>query len=184
MREFRNVAYFALLSLSVAALGTAADDVPGNLPEIKTIEEKYEKAVVEIEADAAKRMKEVEESRIKGYRTAIEKMTKAGDLDKAITLRDRLKEYEEASELTQPAPAGSLKIISATYGVNQSWFDVTNKLKKKIGSKGKWSSEVKDEDFGDPAPNFSMGNTLVVRYAYQGRVHVKAEYQGRQMRIP
>lgn len=179
MRPFS--AFLIGLCLTVSVAG---DDALVKFADVKRIEADYSRAVAEIEADSSKRMGVAEDARLKEYRAILSAVTKTGDFDKASAIRDRIREYEEAASAGKIAKPGVLKIISATYGVNQSWFDVTDALAKKIGTKNSWTSDVSDDDWGDPAPNYTTGNTLVVRYSFRGKVSLKAEYQGRRISLP
>ena len=70
------------------------------------------------------------------------------------------------------------------YGVNQSWNDVTDKLNNHTEKKAAFPLVVTDEVFGDPAPQFTGGNTLVVRYLLNGKIHADAVYVGREFVLP
>lgn len=85
---------------------------------------------------------------------------------------------------TSSAEGGQIHILSAVYGINQNWFDVTNKVRDLADGKEKWERTVTNDDYGDPAPGYRLGNTLVVRYAFKGKVADAIVYQDRKISIP
>lgn len=161
-----------------------ADDADIRFGEIKRIEANYEKAVADIEADAKRRMGDAEDARLDGYRKIYERIKGSKDVDRIVAVRDKIKALEEEAESGKPRPKQRLVVVAAFYGVNQSWNDVTDALQKKIAKRGKVSFVVADEDWGDPAPNFPTGNTLVVRYISNGKVAHKSVYQSQVMELP
>lgn len=166
----------------------AAAAEPPPIPDIKAVqaaEAEFEKQAAAIEADAAKRLADANKARLAVYKAALDRATKAGKLQEAVAIDARLKVCEsETPALTPRKGSKSLSIISAAYGVNQSWFDVTEKLKKEANGKPRWSAVVSDVPFGDPAPNYDPGNTLLVRYSINGMTRMKAFYAGTKAELP
>ena len=113
---------------------------------------------------------------------AQEKAAKANELDEAVLIRDISKGYEEG---TQPAPKdGKLQVVSAFYGQNVSWLDVTEKVRQSTNGKAKWSATVSTKDWGEPAPGWSGTRTLMIRYSVGGKVLFKAVYEGNEIALP
>ena len=160
---------------------------------LQSVEERYASEVAKAdavlakaEAEVAKQKKLAAEIRLKAYKEKLSEITKTGDFDKAIKIKARIVELEKApdgsisskdSSKTKPG----VRIISALYGVNQSWIDVTTKVERLISSP---SPIVSDLVFGDPAPDYQPGNTLIVRYEKQGIVKVSAIYTGGTITLP
>lgn len=137
------------------------------------------------EAEATKLKKVAAEARLKGYKDKLAEITKTGDFDKAQQVKARITQLENDPELASSKHnkklPGGVKIISATYGVNQSWFDVTDKLENALLNK---TSIVTDAVFGDPAPEYQPGNTLVVRYEKKGEIKIIGIYSGKPLVLP
>lgn len=137
------------------------------------------------ETEATKLKKLAAEVRLKGYKDKLAEITKTGDFDKAQQVKARITQLEndpeiESSKHSKKLPGG-IRIISATYGVNQSWLDVTEKVEHALLGKG---VIVSDAVFGDPVPEYQPGNTLVVRYEKKGAVKLVAIYSGRPLVLP
>ncbi len=113
---------------------------------------------------------------------AQEKAAKANELDEAVLLRDIRKRYEEGI-LPDPKDR-NLQVVSAFYGQNISWLDVTEKARRATKGKAKWSTIVNTKDWGEPAPGFAGPRTLMIRYTIGDRVLFKAVYQGQEMSLP
>jgi hypothetical protein len=150
---------------------------------LQKADERYTAAVAKAQEDFNVLKAKENEKRLKAYKTALESATRAGNFDKATALKARIAEYEQETE-TPLTGTRNLHVLSAMYGVNQSWLDVTDKLAKKIGGKPEWSVVVTNDDWGDPAPGFAGGNTLVVRYSTNGKITLKAGYEGRELTLP
>ena len=172
------------------AIDPAALFAPLDYPETMAIEAVHDEASEPAELAYQKAILEVRRKRVADYRALFDRLKVSGDIDKAAAVRDRLLSYErELAEIDQgtakppfPSMNPKLKILSATYGMNQSWFDVTDKLTKKIGKKTKWISIVTNDDFGDPAFG-EIDKLLIVRYSIGNKIKVVSAFQGRQIRI-
>lgn len=101
-----------------------------------------------------------------------------GDLRKAQRLTAERARLDKAER-----PSG-IRIISAFYGQNVSWLDVTDKVRQATQAKRNWSVEVQTEDWGEPAPGFGGPRTLLIRYSLNDEVKVKSRYQGKRMTLP
>ena len=144
-------------------------------------EEKFAAEVVKADAEAAKVKHAAAEVRLKAYREALTAATKAGDFDKAMGLKARIEELEQeptAEPIRKKRLPNGIKIISASYGVNQSWIDVTDKVEDALLTK---SPVVSDATFGDPAPEYQPGNTLIVRYEIKGKTKLTAIFSGKPL---
>lgn len=161
---------------------------PAILP---SVEEKYSSEVAKAQAlvdkaelELAKSRKLAAEARLKAYKDRLTEVTKSGDFDKAIAVKARIEQLEKEPEaiLPQKNPKPQTRVIAAFYGVNQSWHDVTDKVQELVNRKKEFV--VSDELFGDPAPGYDPGNTLVIRFEQKGKPHTAAVYSGRQFNIP
>lgn len=76
--------------------------------------------------------------------------------------------------LTIKADPDSIKIVSAVYGADDSWWDVKQILQNKINS-GQFPIRIGGSTFGGD-PIFGRVKTLVVSYSYKGQM-VKQEYR-------
>jgi hypothetical protein len=103
---------------------------------------------------------------------------------RAITLAPFTKPPQKAAYVAASKDPGKIGLITAIYGVNQSWIDVTEKLRDKAEGKEKFSTIVDNGDWGDPAPGYEQGNTLIVRFQIDGKQRIAACYEGREIRIP
>ncbi|WP_040763636.1 hypothetical protein [Novipirellula maiorica] len=75
-------------------------------------------------------------------------------------------------------------VVAAFYGQNVSWIDVTEKIRKAIGKKRSWTTDVKTEDWGEPATGFGGPRTLLVAYYTDGQLKFKSVYQGKRITLP
>lgn len=142
----------------------------------------YDRSIKEAEEAFAAETAAARRKLLTELETAQEKAAKANDLDDAVLIRDLRRAYEEG---TDPAPEdGTLRIVSAFYGQNVSWLDVTEKVRRAAKDKAKWSATVNTNDWGEPAPGFAGPRTLIVRYAEGDEVRFKAVYQGQKISIP
>lgn len=113
---------------------------------------------------------------------AQEKAAKANQLDEAVLIRDLRNGYEAGDH---PSPRdGRIVVVSAFYGQNVSWLDVTGKVRLATKGKPKWSAVVRTTDWGEPAPGFAGPRTLIVRYITGGKVLFKSVYEGQEIVLP
>jgi hypothetical protein len=77
-----------------------------------------------------------------------------------------------------------IRIISAFYGQNVSWLDVTDRVRQATKGKRNWTVQVRTEDWGEPAPGFGGPRTLLIRYSVNGEVNFKSQYQGNRITLP
>jgi hypothetical protein len=103
---------------------------------------------------------------------------KADQLDEAVLIRD----IRKAIEVGNDAKA-KIEVITAVYGVNISWLDVTDKARKAIGKNAKWSAIVKTDDWGEPAPGFDGKRALIIQYRVNGRTMLARNYEGEPIKI-
>jgi hypothetical protein len=103
---------------------------------------------------------------------------KADQLDEAALLRD-LRKLIESENAVKP----KIEVITALYGANVSWLDVTDKARKAVGNKAKWSAVVRTDDWGEPAPGFDGKRALLIQYRVHGRVLLAKSYEGDQLKI-
>jgi hypothetical protein len=88
-----------------------------------------------------------------------------------VQLSDRAKESD-----------GGLSILSARYGVGESWKDVAEILRSSI-SEGSLSIQVTNNTLGhDPAPG--MGKTLEVIYSHAGRTYTRSIHETGWLHLP
>lgn len=151
------------------------------LCQLPAAEEKFATDVAKADAESAKIKHAAAETRLKAYREALTAATKAGDFDKAMQIKARIEELEqepEAAPTHKKRLPGGIRILSASYGVNQSWADVTDKVELALLTK---SPVVSDALFGDPAPEYQPGNTLVIRYESKGKLKLVAIFSGKPL---
>lgn len=177
----------ALVVILVSSVMYAADPSPFVLP---SVEDKYasaastaEAVVAKAEAEAAKLRKAAAEIRLKAYKDRLAEVTKSGDFDKALAVKARIEELEKELEGDPKLqPKTPIRIVAAMYGVNQSWLDVTDTVQDAIYKKKQ--VVVSDAVFGDPAPEYQPGNTLIIRYERKGVFHSVAIYTGKPLLLP
>ena len=142
----------------------------------------YDKAITQARDTFDKEAEAVRKKLLADLDTAQEKAAKANELDDAVLIRDIRKGREDG---VQPAPkGGKLQVVSAFYGQNVSWLDVTEKVRQAIKGKDKWSATVITKDWGEPAPGWSGTRTLVIRYVVSDKVLFKAVYEGKEITLP
>jgi hypothetical protein len=103
---------------------------------------------------------------------------KANHLDEAILIRDIRKAIENGND-----PRAGIEVITALYGQNISWLDVTDKVRKAIGNKDKWSTFVKTKDWGEPAPGFTGPRTMIIRCRVNGKISLQLNYEDKEIKI-
>jgi hypothetical protein len=203
-----------VLCLSAATLEAFAQDEERaekvKQPDAKQALADYGKAIEQAqesyESDASAALKTL----LERLQAAQETAAKENDLDEAVLIRDVRKDYEESGKAVpkprkesmeggrtspqprkepvtpsrQPSRAGGTQVISAFYGQNVSWIDVTDKLRSWANGTATWSGVVNSRDLGDPAPGWTGQRTLIVQYMVNGRVLFKAAYEGKELSLP
>jgi hypothetical protein len=99
-------------------------------------------------------------------------------------LRQRITDWFGAQRIQgeQAVNERGLVVLSARYGANQRWLDVTPVLSAKIRD-GKLRVPVTNNEFGnDPVPNVSKA--LELEYSHRGRAHRKVVPEGQELQIP
>ncbi|MFO1040986.1 MAG: hypothetical protein U0941_04325 [Planctomycetaceae bacterium] len=178
-----------IISLVVNAAIAIAQETPPTAPAVEpavlqAAEEKYASEVGKAEAALAKVKREAATLRLKAYKDRLAEITKSGDFNKALTFKARIDQLEAEPEVSPTKTIRTNpKILSATYGVNQSWLDVTEKVQDLILQK-KDAVIVGDTVFGDPAPEYAPGNTLIVTYERKGKRFIAAVYSGQKLTLP
>ncbi len=177
---------FTLIASVVLISGAYAADLPEKLAKrLESADAAYQQAVAKADNVRFYAVQKASQERLKVLKSALTDATKAGDFDSATALKARVSE-SETIEIPDPSEAvrGRPQFVAALYGVNQSWNDVTDKLNGIAMRKGGLPLIVTDEVFGDPAPQYSGGNTLVVRYLLNGKLQINAVYVGRELSVP
>ncbi len=151
---------------------------------LESVEATYQSAVQKADNTRFYAVQKANQERLKSLKAALSDATKAGDFDAATAVKARVTEAETI-ELPDPSDAvrGRPQFVAALYGVNQSWIDVTDKLNGIAMRKGGLPLIVTDEVFGDPAPEYAGGNSLVVRYLLNGKLQIQAVYVGRELAV-
>ncbi len=147
-------------------------------PEAKKAKSKYDEAVSAAKSEYEAKLAAARKALAAELETAQKLASQAGELDEAVRIRDTAKEIADPNSGTQ------LQIVSAFYGQNISWFDVTERLRQAVKDKSKWSAVVDTKDWGEPAPDFKGPRTLMVRYSVGGKMKFKAVYQGSKIDLP
>lgn len=182
----RRVLIISLVLHAAVAIGQeTTPTTPAVEPAVlQTAEDKYASEVSKAEAALAKVKRDAAAIRLKAYKDRLTEITKSGDFNKALSFKARIDQLEaEPEESSAKSGRTNPKILSATYGVNQSWFDVTGKVQDLILQK-KENIVVGDAVFGDPAPDYAPGNTLIVTYEKKGKRSVTAVYTGQRLTFP
>lgn len=152
---------------------------------LESADANYQQAIQKADNVRFYAVQKATQERVRVLKTALADATKAGDFDAATEIKARVTEAETIS-VEDPADAirGRPQFLAALYGVNQSWNDVTDKMNGLAIKKGTFPLIVTDEIFGDPAPQFAGGNTLVTRFILNGKIHTNAIYVGRTFSLP
>lgn len=93
---------FALICV-VLSRHIQADDPPASDVKpftIEAVEERYSNLVTKAEADFKKAHKLANDARVKAYKDRLTEATKAGDFDKAVSIKATLQELEKESDAT------------------------------------------------------------------------------------
>ena len=169
------------LALVTAAQNEEAIKKPRSADAKKALVD-YEKAVKQARETFEKDAEAARKKLLTDLAAAQEKAAKANSLDEAVLIRDIRKGYEDGR--AAPPKDGRLQIVSAFYGQNVSWLDVTEKVRQATKGKAKWSATVSTRDWGEPAPEFHGQRTLIIHYTVGGKLQFKAVYEGREITLP
>jgi hypothetical protein len=120
---------------------------------------------------------------IEALKKAQEDATESGRLDEAVEIGKVRQEFVTAARPPQ-VQKGPIKVISAVYGQNVSWRDVTAKAQLAVKGRDKWSAVVRTQDWEEPAPGWNGTRTLIVYYEASGRRVLKTAYQGNEISLP
>ena len=170
-----------LVALVLASGLFAADLSEKFAKRLESADAAYQTAVQKADNIRFYAVQKASQDRLKVLKSVLTEATKTGDFDAATEIKARA-EAAEVVDIPDPADAvrGRPQFIAGLYGVNQSWLDVTDKLNSLAQRKTGFPVTVTDELFGDPAPQFPGGNTLVVRYLLNNKIHTSAVYVGRE----
>ncbi len=81
-----------------------------------------------------------------------------------------------------PVPTFALRIVSAKYGANGKFVDVTSILEKQVKEKGKVAVKASNTLKGDPISG--VVKKLIVEYQYQGRNQTAEVEEGQTLTLP
>jgi hypothetical protein len=101
-------------------------------------------------------------------------VSKANQLDEALLIRDIRKAIENGND-----PRAGIEIITALYGQNISWLNVTDRVRKAVGNKDVWSTTVRTRDWGEPAPGFTGPRTMLIRCRVNGKITLQLNYENK-----
>jgi hypothetical protein len=181
----KSLCLAAILSISTCF---AADQLAEKWQKrINDAEANYAAAVAKADNARFFAVQKANGDRLKVLKSALSDATKSGDFDAATAFKEKVKTAElDGTELPDPAGLGTGKplFLSALYGVNQSWLDVTDKLNQMVQGKKPVRFIVSDTLLGDPEPEFTGGNSLVTRYMLNGKIMTKAVYVGVEFEVP
>lgn len=175
-----------LLAATLLAAPQAKQEDPA--AKLKSVEAKVALSLYKIAHDRARALytKEEEPARKKlllSLEVAREKAAKANQAEDAQLIREIRKNYETMTEPvpidTTPQAPQTIRIISAFYGQNVSWIDVTDKVQALAAGKPAWTATVDTDDLGDPIPGWTGTRSLIVRYAIGPKVAFKVAYQNK-----
>lgn len=120
------------------------------------------------------RVKAAQDKFVAVLKEELKRLTQKGDLDGAITVREKIKSLEDETKPvvnnTTTTSTYNLVIIKAQYGANNKFIDATDYLNSKIVN-GKLSYLNKDEitkDLGDPLPG--IDKSLIIDYKKNGKI--------------
>jgi len=174
-----------LVPLIIASTVLAADLTEKWSKRLESADAAYQQALQKADNTRFYAVQKATQDRVKLLKTALTDATKSGDFEAATEIKSRLTEAELiAVEDPTNAVRGRPQFLAAVYGVNQSWNDVTDKMNAISVKRGGFPLIVTDEIFGDPAPQFTGGNTLVTRFILNGKIHTSAIYVGREFSLP
>lgn len=142
----------------------------------------YDRALAQARSTFDKSAEQARKKLLVALGAAQEKAAKANELDEAVRIRDIRKEYEDGVRFA--SKGGKLQIISAFYGQNISWLDVTEKIQQATRGRNHWSTTVNTESLGEPAPGFSGPRTLLIHYLAGRKLLIKAVYEGGELTLP
>jgi hypothetical protein len=137
-----------------------------------------EMAILSAQEEADKQVSDARKKLLADLETAQSSATKAKQLDEAILIRNISKAIENGND-----PKAAIEIITAVYGANTSWLDVTDKVRKAVGNKANWSATVRTKDFGEPAPGFAGPRALIVRFRVNGKIRLTSNYEDKEIDI-
>lgn len=185
-----------LFPLSLAAQAQNVDELRKNVkhPDVTQAMQEYEQAVAEARAAYDKQTETAREKLLKqldqNHAALLQRLddallsaAKNNQLDEALAIR-ALREQLAAARPELPRPGEQLRIISAFYGGNISWLDVTGKIREATRNKAAWTAVVNTSDLGDPAPGWGGPRTLIIQYATGDKVSFKTAYQDTTISLP
>lgn len=126
--------------------------------------------------------------RLAALEHAMKDATKAGDLTAANAIKARLDDATKAAEPVVPNPADAVRgrpfFLTALYGCEQSWTDITDDMNRMARTTKVIRLTVNDATFKDPEPTYAGKNSFVGRYVLNGKIHIQSVYTGAELVIP
>lgn len=142
----------------------------------------YERTLAQTQRASERSAEAARQKLLTDLEIAQERAARANLLDQALAIRALRHDYE--SKVRFAPRAEPLQIVSAFYGQNISWLDVTERVRRAVRGKTQWTTTVTTEALGDPAPGFNGPRTLIVHYQCGKKLLFKAAYEGNELILP
>ena len=177
----------AAVGLMFGALGIhAADTLPEKWSKrVESADGTYQSAARRAEGLYLLAVQKANTDRLKLFRQVLADVTKAGDFDAATAIKSQITQAE-TDHVIDPddVPRNRPFFLTALYGCNQSWTDITDQMNRMSRETKVIRLIVSDAVFKDPAPNYDGKNSFVGRYLLNGKIHIQSVYTDVELVIP
>lgn len=173
-------------TLTLCSITSAAelDDLRSKLksPDVVAAFRSYDEASKKAHFALQLSLSDAQKQLLSKLEAAQNRATQSDNLDEAVMIRDCRNAITKSSAKAEEQR--HFKVISAAYGANVSWIDVTSIVQKLPLEKGQLKLRATNELLGDFHPGYGGPASLLVRYELNGKVHLRACYRGEELTIP
>jgi hypothetical protein len=151
-------------------------------PAAKAAKAKFDKAAAELHKRHAQEAAELRQVYVRELTAARAEALKANNLEEAQRIVAAIKEQEEALKApeSEPGPGGRLVVITARYGADERWTDVTKQVRSLVRGNRLAIPSVE----GLPDPAFGVRKALVIVYSVDGSVQTEIRGDGQPVLLP